>query len=106
MGTPNDIVALFNHFGRKGSGEVNFKQFSSMMQAMKIGFTNEQVLELFETFDVDNGGTVGLQEFIRITFPAAYCSICGCDDGEEEGLKLDELKLDELDNDIAFVPVE
>lgn len=70
--TVNDLYELFELFDRKNEGALGTKEFAMMIDSMHIGITKERVLDLFNTFDLDGGGTITCDEFVKVLFPHAY----------------------------------
>ena len=47
------------------SKSLNKAEFTKAMADFALGFSNGQIGALFEYFDVDNGGSIDYDEFIR-----------------------------------------
>jgi Ca2+-binding EF-hand superfamily protein len=47
------------------SKSLNKPEFNKAMQDFALGFTPKQCSDLFDYFDVDNGGTISYDEFLR-----------------------------------------
>eukprot|EP00929_Paragymnodinium_shiwhaense_P112149 TRINITY_DN80402_c0_g1_i1.p1 TRINITY_DN80402_c0_g1~~TRINITY_DN80402_c0_g1_i1.p1 ORF type:complete len:881 (-),score=150.89 TRINITY_DN80402_c0_g1_i1:184-2787(-) len=67
-----DIPHLFKHFDKNGSGELNLFAFRELMHSLQMGLKDARVVELFQSIDVDSGGTIDDEEFIKHLFPSTY----------------------------------
>lgn len=70
--TASDLPHIFEHYSRDGSGDLTLDEFHDMVSKLDIGLSNERILELFQTFDEDDSGSVNAEEFIRILFPSEF----------------------------------
>jgi len=75
--TAVDIPSLFQLFDSDNDGELGKADFVKMFDAMNIKLKTELVLQLFEEFDADGGGSVDAIEFIRQVFPKSYYDLYG-----------------------------
>lgn len=78
-----DIPSLFQLFDSDNDGELGKADFVKMFDAMNIKLKTEMVLQLFEEFDADGGGSVDAIEFIRQVFPKSYFGLYGHTDDEQ-----------------------
>jgi len=69
---PSDIPLLFHLFDKNTDGELTLDDFRVMIREMKLGLSEERIVQLFQSFDVDLSGTIDAPEFIRHLFPGAY----------------------------------
>jgi len=60
---------LFQLFDNDESGELDIKEFRFLIKKLRLGLTDDRILALFRTIDVDNGGTIDDKEFVRLFFP-------------------------------------
>jgi len=70
-----DIPKLFGIFGKKQSGELTFNEFCRMFREMKIGITDLEIFQLFQSFDDDGSGSIDYKEFVHGLYPADYVSM-------------------------------
>jgi len=73
--TAHDIPVLFRISDANSDGELNITEFRKLLNEMKVGFSEERILKLFNSFDDDGSGTVDDREFVRALFPEAYHDI-------------------------------
>jgi len=73
--TAHDIPVLFRITDANADGELDIKEFRKLLNQMQVGFSEERILKLFQSFDDDGSGTVDDQEFVRALFPEAYHEI-------------------------------
>lgn len=73
--TAHDIPELFHLFDHGGSGALRLKQFHELMKAMRIGFSESRVCQLFQTFDRDGNNEIDDAEFVYALFPTAFAEI-------------------------------
>merc|ERR1711862_233676 len=78
-----DIPALFRLVDKDGDGELDIVEFRALMRKMRIGLSDTRIVELFQSFDYDFGGTISHTEFIRILFPGSYHEILKADSCQE-----------------------
>jgi len=67
--TGSDMTAMLRFYDRNGDGELDVREFRDMLRKMRVGLSDERIIELFQTFDSDGGGTIDYNEFIRGLFP-------------------------------------
>lgn len=70
--TAYDIPLLFKLFDSDKDGELSRGDFVKMIEAMNVNLPTERVIALFDTFDVDGGGSISDLEFIRQVFPKHF----------------------------------
>lgn len=73
--TAHDIPALFRLSDADSDGELDSQEFRELLTRMQIGFSDERILKLFQSFDNDHSGCVDEREFVRALFPHAYHDI-------------------------------
>merc|ERR1711862_708540 len=73
--TPEDIPELFCFFDRDRDGLLTLHEFIRMINQMKLGISEERVIQLFRTFDGDGSGTIDDEEFVGALFPEHYAEI-------------------------------
>ena len=57
-------IHLFQEVDEDGSGEIDREEFAEMVRQMGIGMTEARIDEVYNTYDVDGGGSIGLSEFL------------------------------------------
>ncbi len=57
-------IHLFQEVDEDGSGEIDREEFAEMVRQMGIGMSEERIDEVYNTYDVDGGGSIGLSEFL------------------------------------------
>lgn len=57
-------IGLFKSIDEDGSGELDQEEFGDLLSAMGINLDEERLEETFNTYDTDQGGTLGIDEFI------------------------------------------
>jgi len=68
----SDIPTLFQCSDSNDDGELTITEFRALIQRLQLGFSNERILQLFTSFDVNYSGTIDDREFIRALFPHAF----------------------------------
>jgi len=58
-----ELLRLFRHFDKDGSGEIDVHEFKKMMAAFNVKLTNTAAKEMFKRYDKTNDGTIGYEEF-------------------------------------------
>ena len=57
-------VQFFNSIDIDGSGELDREEFKMLMDKMGIELDEDRLEEVFDTYDTDQGGTIGTDEFL------------------------------------------
>jgi hypothetical protein len=57
-------VHLFQEVDEDGSGEVDREELAVLINSMGIGMSEGRIDEIFNLYDVDGGGSIGLSEFL------------------------------------------
>ena len=57
--------SAFSAFDRDGSGEINVAEFTAAMRRLDIPLSDEQLRQIFETFDASDNGTIEYAEFAQ-----------------------------------------
>merc|ERR1712190_649054 len=70
-----DIPKLFKLFDQDKDGELDFREFTEMVNEMGLGLTKSRVMELFALFDDDGSGSIDAREFVKALFPNEYRDI-------------------------------
>lgn len=83
-----DVEKLFRIFDKDRDGMLNPKEFSWMIEGMRLGLTTERVYELYELFDGDGSGGIDEQEFVKGLFPERYHELYGEMDDTHEPSRL------------------
>jgi len=83
--TAHDIPELFRLSDVNEDGELDITEFRELLRCMRIGFTDDRIFQLFNSFDQDRSGKVDDREFIRALFPNAYHEIFRSDSVLEPG---------------------
>jgi len=78
----SDIPALFRLSGPTTDGCLTVSEFRTLLTRMHVGFSEERILKLFESFDDDRDGVICDREFVRQLFPSSYHEVYR--DNEEE----------------------
>mmetsp|Transcript_100098 Transcript_100098/g.322804 ORF Transcript_100098/g.322804 Transcript_100098/m.322804 type:complete len:504 (-) Transcript_100098:90-1601(-) len=73
--TPPDVLELFYIYDRDKSGELTLRDFSKMIQEMRLGIGADRVERLFRTFDTDGSGRLDDEEFVRALYPNAFAQL-------------------------------
>jgi len=81
---PQDLAKFFLLFDADGDGELNFDEFARMMSALKIKLKGDRMVQLFQVFDRDNGGSIDKKEIIRAIFPQLFQQILQQEKVEKE----------------------
>merc|ERR1719330_191013 len=68
-----------------------------MIEEMKLGLTEQRIMDLFTLFDDDASGTIEPEEFVAILFPRARIEFATEDD-EVDAKDLNITGVDSLDN--------
>merc|ERR550532_2633930 len=71
------MIKLFKHFNTDGDGTLSLDEFKKMMLEMQIGLSDERIMELFDSIDMDKSGGIDIKEFIHGLFPTAYAQFYG-----------------------------
>ena len=58
-------VKLFNAVDDDGSGEVERGEFGTLVRSMGIDMSEERMDEVFASYDMDQGGSIGITEFLN-----------------------------------------
>eukprot|EP00658_Telonema_sp_P-2_P069569 TRINITY_DN5889_c0_g1_i1.p1 TRINITY_DN5889_c0_g1~~TRINITY_DN5889_c0_g1_i1.p1 ORF type:complete len:472 (-),score=135.44 TRINITY_DN5889_c0_g1_i1:75-1490(-) len=59
----SELLRLFRHFDKDGSGEIDIHEFKKMMSAFNINLTHPAARVMFAKYDVGGDGTISFQEF-------------------------------------------
>mmetsp|Transcript_30290 Transcript_30290/g.48911 ORF Transcript_30290/g.48911 Transcript_30290/m.48911 type:complete len:148 (-) Transcript_30290:22-465(-) len=78
---PTQIPKLFKRFDVKRQGELDIFAFRRMIEAMRLGLSEERVNALFIQFDADRSGTIDSSEFIRHLFPKTFHQLFDANEG-------------------------
>jgi len=77
--TAHDIPVLFRITDSNEDGELDLQEFRKLLTQMQVGFSEERILKLFQSFDKDQSGTVDDREFVNSLFPESYHDIYSSD---------------------------
>jgi len=69
--TPADIATFFTLFSSQDDCTLNYQDFESMIEEMKLGLPSKRIHEIFLFFDADDSGIIEPEEFVAILFPKA-----------------------------------
>ena len=60
------IMYVFNYFDEDGSGEIEFDEFTKMLNVLSGGqaLSDKKINDLWLSLDTDNGGEVSFEEFL------------------------------------------
>jgi len=58
-----ELLRLFRHFDRDGSGQIDLQEFKKMMSAFNIKLTDDAAKRMFEQYDRSGDGTISYDEF-------------------------------------------
>lgn len=64
-----DVEVFFEHFDQNGDGELGLDEFRTMMHEIQPGTPDARVIQLFQTLDVDGGGSISCLEFLKVVYP-------------------------------------
>jgi len=67
--TPSDVQHMFELLDVDGNGELDFEEFSAMIELLQLGVSETAIAQVFETFDDDGAGAIDAQEFLCALFP-------------------------------------
>jgi len=81
---PTDLPKFFLLFDADKDGELNFDEFVNMMNALTVNLKGERMVNLFQLFDHDNGGTIEQKEILRAIYPRQYHKILKEEKAEKE----------------------
>uniref|UniRef100_A0A7S0FG85 EF-hand domain-containing protein n=1 Tax=Pyrodinium bahamense TaxID=73915 RepID=A0A7S0FG85_9DINO len=85
--TARDALQIFYWFDEDGSGNLEIDEFQTMVEMMRLGLNKQRVHLLFNSIDVDGGGTIDAREFVKFLYPEEYHDIFGIvkqEDTEDE----------------------
>merc|ERR550532_1094263 len=74
---PRDVPKIFAMYDAERSGDIDLSQFRLMIKEMGIGLHDDRVVELFNFFDTDGGGTISEHEFVRLLYPNDFADMYG-----------------------------
>merc|ERR1712187_189597 len=66
---------------------LDLQDFRRMILEMQIGLSEDRIVQLFQLFDADGGGTVEPEEFVRVLFPKAHYALYAAKQAEEQMAK-------------------
>jgi hypothetical protein len=95
--TAKDVNKLFRIFDRDKDSLLNMKEFTWMLEGMRLGLKRERVVELYELFDDDQSGGIDEREFVKNLFPESYHDLYGDTEDEQQ----DEMKRGPLQSHIS-----
>lgn len=70
----NEMVKVFKYFDANGDGQLDLEEFQHMMRELDLGIPEARIIELFETLDIDGGGSISSREFLIQIFPEGMSS--------------------------------
>jgi len=73
--TAHDIPELFRLSDRDDDGELDLTEFRELIRCLQLGFSDERIFQLFNSFDENRSGRIDDREFIRGLFPHSYHDI-------------------------------
>jgi len=62
--TEDDLKILFKTFDADFNNLLDFREFSKMVETMRLGLSEENVVRLFSVFDVDGDDALDMDEFV------------------------------------------
>mmetsp|Transcript_86929 Transcript_86929/g.202358 ORF Transcript_86929/g.202358 Transcript_86929/m.202358 type:complete len:194 (-) Transcript_86929:149-730(-) len=68
----HDIPELFRLSASNDDGELDITEFRDLIHGMHVGFSDERIFQLFQSFDQDHSGMIDDKEFVRALFPNSY----------------------------------
>jgi len=74
-----DIPKLFRLFDVDKDQELNYTEFSTMVDEMRLGLQQVRILQLFNLFDNDGSGAINDKEFLKGLFPETFHRMYGSD---------------------------
>jgi len=92
----SDIPGMFADFGESGEngdGVLTFCDFQNMVAQMHLGIPEEKQVDLFESFDGDNSGTIEAREFVRVFCPKDFLKLYGQVEKKEKEMFLSRRSL-------------
>ena len=70
--TSEDMKKLLEHFDLDHDSEMSLVEFRTMINHVMIGFTDEEVCDLFESLDFQQRGLIRAASFLTIVFPREF----------------------------------
>ena len=70
--TSEDMRKLLQHFDLDHDAEISLVEFRTMINHVMIGFTNEEVSDLFESLDFQQRGLIRAASFLTMVFPREF----------------------------------
>ncbi|MCZ6560800.1 MAG: EF-hand domain-containing protein [Gammaproteobacteria bacterium] len=58
-----DISSNFEYFDSDGNGQIDFKEFQSLLKTLSPEVTTQQAAEGFSMIDTNSDGSIDLEEF-------------------------------------------
>jgi Ca2+-binding EF-hand superfamily protein len=59
----NELISNFKHFDRDGNGQIDFGEFSELLDALGAGMSDEQKRIGFEAIDTNGNKKIEYDEF-------------------------------------------
>lgn len=82
---PFDLPQVFSLFvPADGDGAMGLQDFQKMMTELRLGLASRRITDLFDAIDVDGGGSIDDQEFVKTLFPHDYHAIYNNMDSEKQ----------------------
>jgi len=81
----HDIQQLFDFADDDNDGALNLMEFCGLLCELRLGLSNENIVDLFEVFDQNADGLIEGAEFVETLFPITNLeetSTRTCDDGQ------------------------
>lgn len=80
-----DLSELFKRWDVDGDGELDLSEFRIMVKDdFSMNLPDERIVDLFEVFDKDRGGSIDDMEFLHVVFPGTWHALVQKEKEEEE----------------------
>merc|ERR1712113_265659 len=75
--TVHNIRQLFEMMDEDNNGVLDLNEFCKLLKQMKMGLSDEHIIELFDDIDQDKSHAITPVEFVRAIFPKEYIVMYG-----------------------------
>lgn len=75
--TVQDLPVLFESFDKNKDGNLDFNEFHNMVKKLRLGLSDERLVDLFENVDEDDSGSVNVEEVIKFLSPSDHWQLYG-----------------------------
>jgi len=60
----NEAMTLFHEIDVDGSGELDNEELNGLLVSLGLNLDEERINDIIRTYDIDGGGTIGMDEFL------------------------------------------